>query len=55
MTTIQETVKILTDAGIEENEANAEVKLLIEHFCNYSAKDLILGKKLDSDKLEIVS
>ncbi|MEE3348685.1 MAG: peptide chain release factor N(5)-glutamine methyltransferase [Candidatus Gastranaerophilaceae bacterium] len=54
MTTIQETVKILTDAGIEENEANAEVKLLIEHFCNYSAKDIILGKKLDSDKLEIV-
>ncbi len=54
MTTITEIVKILTDAGIEENEANIEVKLLIEHFCNYSAKDLILGKKLDSEKLEIV-
>ena len=54
MTTIQEIVKILTDAGIEPNEANIEVKMLIEHFCNYSTKDVILGKKLDSQKLEIV-
>ena len=54
MTTIQEIIKILTDAGIEQNEANIEVKLLIEHFCNYSTKDIILGKKLDSEKLEIV-
>lgn len=51
---IQEIVKILTDAGIEPNEANIEVKMLIEHFCNYSAKDIILGKKLDGEKLEIV-
>lgn len=54
MTTIQEIVKILTDAGIEPNEANIEVKLLIEHFCEYGVKDLILGKKLDQEKLEIV-
>lgn len=54
MTTIQEIVKILTDAGIEPNEANIEVKLLIEHFCNYTTKDIIMGKKLDSEKLEIV-
>lgn len=54
MTTIQEIVKILTDAGIEENEANIEVKLLIEHFCGYGVKDIIMGKKLDAAKLEIV-
>ena len=54
MTTIQEIVKILTDAGIEPNEANIEVKMLIEHFCNYSTKDIILGKKLDFEKLETV-
>ena len=54
MTTIQEIVKILTDAGIEKNEANIEVKLLIEHFCDYSEKDIILGNKLDYEKLEIV-
>lgn len=54
MTTIQEIVSILTDAGIEPNEANIEVKLLIEHFCRYGVKDIIMGKKLDATKLEIV-
>jgi len=54
MTTIQEIVTILTDAGIEPNEANIEVKLLIEHFCGYGIKDIIAGKKLDSAKLETV-
>lgn len=54
MTNIQEIVKILTDAGIEPNEANIEVKLLIEHFCGYGVKDIIMGKKLDYSKLEVV-
>lgn len=54
MTTIQDIVKILTDAGIEANEANIEVKLLIEHFCGYGVKDIIMGKKIDPAKLEIV-
>lgn len=52
--TIQDIVKILTSSGIEENEANVEVKLLLEHFANFSAKDLILGKKLTQNMLEIV-
>lgn len=52
--TIQDIVKILTDSGIEPNEANIEVKMLIEHFANYSVKDIIMGKKLDADKLNIV-
>lgn len=51
---IQEIVKILTSAGIEENEANAEVKLLIEKFCNLTAVDIIMGKKLDESKLSLV-
>lgn len=51
---ISEIVKILTDSGIEQNEANIEVRLLIEHFANYSYMDLVMGKKLSSDKLEIV-
>ncbi len=51
---IQEIVKILTSAGIEENEANTEVKLLIEKFCNLTAVDIIMGKKLDESKLNIV-
>ena len=52
--TIQDIVKILTDSGIEPNEANIEVKMLIEHFANYSVKDIIMGKKLDAEKLNFV-
>ena len=48
---IREIVNILTLAGIEENEANTEVKLLIEKFCNLSAVDIVMGKKLDESKL----
>ena len=51
---IQEIIKILTDAGIEPNEANIEVKLLLEHFANYGVKDIINGTKLTEDKLNIV-
>ena len=51
---IQDIIKILTDSGIEPNEANIEVKMLIEHFCGYGVADIIMGKKLDSEKLKIV-
>ncbi len=51
---IQEIVSILTSAGIEQREAVQEVKMLIEHFCNYGAKDIIMGKPLDYEKLKIV-
>lgn len=51
---IKEIVKILTDAGITENEANIEVKMLIEHFAGYGVKDIIMGKKLDGAKLSLV-
>lgn len=51
---IVEIVKILTSAGIEQNEANAEVEMLIEHFCGYSAIDIVMGKRLDESKLNLV-
>lgn len=51
---ITDIVKILTDAGIEPNEANVEVKLLIEHFAGYGVADIIMGKKLTDEKLKIV-
>ncbi len=51
---IQNIVKILTDSGIEPNEANVEVKLLIEHFAGFSLTDILMGKKLTEDKLKIV-
>ncbi len=51
---ITDIVKILTDSGIEQNEANIEVKLLIEHFAGYSVADIIMGKKLTDQMLAIV-
>ena len=39
---IQEILKILTDSGIEPNEANTEVKMLLEHFANYGVKDIVM-------------
>lgn len=51
---IQEIVEILTNSGIEQREATIEVKMLIEHFCGYSAMDILMGRPLDYDKLEIV-
>lgn len=51
---IQEILKILTNSGIEPNEANIEVKMLLEHFANYGAKDIILGNKLTPEKLQIL-
>lgn len=51
---IQDIVKILTDSGIPQNEANIEVRLLIEHFAGYTPIDIIMGKKLDDGKLKIV-
>lgn len=54
MMLIQDIEKILTDSGIEPNEAKVEVKLLIEHFAGYSLVDILMGKKLTEDKLKIV-
>ena len=51
---IQEILKILTNSGIEPNEANIEVKMLLEHFANYGAKDIILDNKLTPEKVQIV-
>lgn len=51
---IQEIVQILISSGIEHNEAIKETKMLIEHFCNYGAKDIIMEKPLDYEKLKIV-
>lgn len=51
---IQDIVKILIDSGIEPNEANIEVKMLIEHFAGYGIIDILTGKKLDEEKLKLV-
>lgn len=51
---IQTIIKMLTDAGIEENEAKKEVKMLLEHFCSYTEKDEILRHPLTEEHLQIV-
>ena len=51
---IQQIVEILTNSGIEPREATIEVKMLIEHFCNYTAMDIVMGRPLDYEKLKIV-
>ncbi|MBR1776289.1 peptide chain release factor N(5)-glutamine methyltransferase [bacterium] len=51
---IQTITKILTEAGIEEQEANREVELLLEKVCNISPKDKILGKEPDKEQLRIL-
>ena len=51
---IQTIIKMLTDAGIEENEAIAEVKILLEHFCKFTEKDKILGRVLNDIELNLI-
>lgn len=51
---IQQIVEILTNSGIEPREATIEVKMLIEHFCNYTAMDIVMGRPLDYENLKIV-
>ncbi len=51
---IQMITKMLTDSGIEENEAKKEIDMLLEKFCNYTEKDYIMGTKLTTIQLEIL-
>ena len=52
---IQKLTKILIDAGIEENEAKCEIKLLLEHFCNFTEKDNLLGRNLSNEELALLA
>lgn len=51
---IQMIIKLLTDAGIEENEAKYEVKMLLEHFCHYTENDKIRGILPTEEQLELI-
>lgn len=51
---IQTITKLLTDNGIEANEAKKEVCMLLEHFCNYTEKDRLMGKKLSEKDLNLI-
>lgn len=51
---IQALTKTMIDSGIEENEAKKELKMLLEYFCDYSEKDVIYGKELSQEQLNIL-
>ncbi|MBO5738450.1 peptide chain release factor N(5)-glutamine methyltransferase [bacterium] len=51
---IQDLKQLIINAGIEKNEASIELKMLLEHFCNYTEKDLILGKPLSDNDINII-
>lgn len=51
---IQKLTKQLIESGIEVNEAKYEIKLLLEHFCNYTEKDCLLGKELTPEDLNLI-
>ena len=51
---IQTLTKILIDAGIEEREAKREIEMLLEHFCGITSKDILLGKEVSEEKLNIL-
>ena len=36
---IQDLTQLMINAGIEPNEAKKEIKMLLEHFCNFNEKD----------------
>lgn len=51
---IKSLTEMMINAGIEENEAKYEIKLLFEHFCNYTENDYIRGVELKSKDIELV-
>ncbi|MBR2430124.1 peptide chain release factor N(5)-glutamine methyltransferase [bacterium] len=51
---IQDLTRTLINNGIEENEAKYEIKILLEHFFNYTEKDKILGKTLSDSDLNLL-
>ena len=51
---IRKITKILTEGGIEPNEAKIEAEMLLEHFADYDVKKEIIGEVLSPEKLQIV-
>ncbi len=43
---------ILTESGIEKQEAQAEIDFILKYFLNIKLEDIILGKKMDSNLIK---
>lgn len=44
--------QIMIDSGIEKNEAQKEIEIILKHFFNYTEIDKIKGKKLNNAQLK---
>ena len=51
---IQKLVDILIASGIEPNEAKCEIKMLMEHFCDYTELDKLRGINITDSQLSIL-
>ena len=52
---IQTNIKMLIDSGMEPNEAQKEIQILLEHFCNYTQLDKCKGVLPDEKQMDILS
>ena len=43
---------MMIDSGIEKNEAQKEIEIILKHFFNYTEIDKIKGKKLNDTQLK---
>ena len=46
--------KMLTDAGIDNQEAKYELKMLLEHFCNYTELDKLKGNTITDSQVTVI-
>ena len=51
---IQTITELLINSGIEENEAKIEIKMLLEHFCNYTDIQKLKGIEPTSQDIDII-
>ena len=51
---IQVLLQKMINAGIEENEAKYEIKMLLEHFCNYTELDKFKGRELTESEFQVL-
>ncbi|MCQ2754221.1 MAG: peptide chain release factor N(5)-glutamine methyltransferase [bacterium] len=51
---MQSIIKMMTDVGIELNEAKKEIEMLLEHFFSYTTVDKIQGKNLNDMQLDML-
>ena len=52
---IQQLTKMLTDGGVEPNEAKCEIEMLAEFFCGYTEEDKLRGKALSEKDFTVLS